>query len=97
MHKPCSKDLVLQICRSMRGSLPTVHASSFVGASPEDVCEKFEQMILDLLNDCPKPLRSLLQSAAERAYVELLSKDECRQLADRLLAAISFCKRKPKA
>ena len=97
MNRGSSSDLVQNVCRCMRGAQPFIQASSFAGASQDEICEKYHEMIVDILYCCSKPYKGLLQNAAEKAYPDLLSKDECLQLAERLMAAISSCREKAKS
>ena len=52
---------------------------------------------MDILYCCAKPFKGLLQNAAEKAYADILSKDECLQLAERLMAAITSCRERAKS
>jgi hypothetical protein len=97
MHRGSSRDQVQNVSRCMRGAHPVIQASSFAGASQDDICEKYEDMIVDILYCCSRPFKGLLQTAAEKAYADFLSKDECLQLAERLMAAISSCREKAKS
>lgn len=85
------------LCKVMRGSCAAVAAEDFLGASPEQVCVKFEDMLVDILYCHAKPCKSLLTSAAELAYDQHLSKDESCQMAERFMSAYSHCKAKAKS
>jgi len=85
------------LCKVMRGSCAVVAATDFLGASPEQVCVKFEDMLVDILYCHAKPCKSLLTSAAELAYDQHLSKDESCQMAERFMSAYSHCKAKAKS
>lgn len=88
---------VESLSRCMRGANPSIDATAFAGASPEAICDQFEVMIVDILHCVAKPAKGILAMAAEHAYQDYLTKDERKQLADRLMAAISLCREKAKS
>ena len=97
MNRGSSKDMVQNVCRFVRGARRVIQVSSFAGASQDETCDKYEEMIVDILYCCSKPFKGLLQNVAEKAYADLLSKDECLQFAERLMAVVMSCREKAKS
>ena len=86
---------VKDVARLMRFNLKCLNEAEFMTCDLDQVTEKYQDLLADVLAKTPRPTPALMRQAAMEAF-------ECDQqlahaFAERLVAAISHCRVKAKS